>query len=305
MDGFIARVMIGAARGPNTTLSYAMDIRAERSRRVGSAIYGLGLIGFGWVALAHLDALPALEPISTSFPLRPLLGVVTAIVLIGCGALLVTKRQALQAAVSAGAFFAFLLVSLHIPNLAAHPLSGGAWVVAFEVVAISSAAWMLSAALMLDGAADSRQRTVWRRVGVVARQAFAISLLAFGASHFIYHQYVESVIPAWIPAHRFWAYAVGIAFLAAGAAISTGIKARLAATLLAVMFGSWVLLVHSPRVVTHSPNANEWTSLLVAVAMCGGSWLVGVCFAQLDQAVEDAGVASRGVRAKGRQLASL
>jgi hypothetical protein len=37
-----------------------------------------------------------------------------------------------------------------------------------------------------------------------------------------YRDYVASVIPAWIPAHMFWAYATGVAHLAAGAGIVQG-----------------------------------------------------------------------------------
>jgi uncharacterized membrane protein YphA (DoxX/SURF4 family) len=112
----------------------------------------------------------------------------------------------------------------------------------------------------------------------MARLAFGASFLVFGLSHFLYHAYVESVIPAWIPAHPFWAYAIGIAHLAAGISILTRVQARLAATLLAVMFGSWVVIVHAPRVTIDS--SREWTSLIVALAFCGASWIAAETFAR-------------------------
>ncbi|HTE47552.1 MAG TPA: hypothetical protein VK636_20080 [Gemmatimonadaceae bacterium] len=281
-----------------------MDIRLERSIRPGAALYGIGLIGFGIVGLVRLDAVPAIEPVSAAFPLRPLLAVVSAAVLIGAGGLLAAGRQTLRAAIGAASFLFFLLVSLHVPHLSAHPLNGGAWVGAFEVLAISSAGWLLAATIMLDQTADSPQSNLWRRVAVGARLAFSICLIAFGLSHFVYHQYVESVIPAWMPAHRFWTYGIAICFLAAGMSLATRIKPNLSATLLAIMFGSWVVLVHAPRTVGHSPNANEWTSLLVAVAMSGGSWIVSVCVAARNHDAANAGVAATGTHAKRHQLAS-
>ena len=109
---------------------------------------------------------------------------------------------------------------------------------------------------------------------MASRWGFGVSLLAFGSFHFVYHGYIESVVPAWIPAHAFWTYGIGCALLAAGLAILTGIKARLAATMLAIMFGSWVFIEHAPRVAASPSNADEWSSLIIALACCGASWIV-------------------------------
>ena len=108
----------------------------------------------------------------------------------------------------------------------------------------------------------------------LGRSLFALTLTVFGIQHLIYGQFVATLIPSWIPGRLFFAYAVGIAFIAATLSILSGIKARLAATLLGIMFLTWVFILHSPRVMAASTNGNEWTSLLVALAMSGGSWIV-------------------------------
>ncbi|HEV2291514.1 MAG TPA: hypothetical protein VGR60_06725, partial [Gemmatimonadales bacterium] len=61
---------------------------------------------------------------------------------------------------------------------------------------------------------------------------------------------------------------------AAGLAIVTRIRARLAATLLGAMFFSWVVLLHIPLVITSHGAGGKWTSLFVATMMCGGAWMV-------------------------------
>src|SRR6267378_1049524 len=81
---------------------------------------------------------------------------------------------------------------------------------------------------------------------------------------------------SWIPARLFWANAVGIAFIATTLSLLTNIKARLAATLLGLMFLTWVLILHLPRVAAAPHNGNEWTSAFVALAMCGGAWMIAV-----------------------------
>ncbi|HEV7376874.1 MAG TPA: hypothetical protein VGN95_19315 [Pyrinomonadaceae bacterium] len=76
------------------------------------------------------------------------------------------------------------------------------------------------------------------------------------------------------PIEAYWPYLTGTAFIAAGLSIMTKVKARLAATLLGVMFGAWVIILHAPRVAAKLRDKEEWTSLLVATAMCGGAWLL-------------------------------
>lgn len=34
-------------------------------------------------------------------------------------------------------------------------------------------------------------------------------------------------------------------------------------------------MLHAPRVAGKLRDRNEWTSLLIATSMCGGSWLLG------------------------------
>ena len=54
----------------------------------------------------------------------------------------------------------------------------------------------------------------------------------------------------------------------------TRVQEQLATALLSVMFGTWVLVLHIPRVIAHPRTGNEWTSMLIAAAMCGGSLIV-------------------------------
>src|SRR5438094_598227 len=77
-----------------------------------------------------------------------------------------------------------------------------------------------------------------------------------------------------MPGSLFWAYFVGVAFFAAAAGILCKLMARPAATMLGVMFFLFVVLLHIPRIVGNAGNGNEWTSGFVALAMCGGAWIL-------------------------------
>jgi uncharacterized membrane protein YphA (DoxX/SURF4 family) len=224
------------------------------------------MIGFGAISFLLRDAVPSLEPLPVWLSAHAVVGVVSAVVLIVTGLALLVGRWTSPAAMTLAWFLTLWSVALHLPRFIAAPKDPGVWVPAAEVFAINAAAWLLVSAL--------RAGDVWPRVAFVARLVFGATFVAFGFSHYLYHGYVESVIPSWIPAHVFFTYATGAAHAAAGLSLLSGIKARLAAALLAVMFGSWVAVVHIPRVIAAQGDKNEWTSLFVAVAMSGGSWIV-------------------------------
>ncbi len=90
----------------------------------------------------------------------------------------------------------------------------------------------------------------------------------------MYAPYIATLIPAWMPTHLFLTYFTGSAFIAAAMAIATRIQARLGASSLGLMFLLWVVLLHAPRVFGHIHNKDELTSLFVALAMSGGSFIV-------------------------------
>lgn len=75
---------------------------------------------------------------------------------------------------------------------------------------------------------------------------YAAPIAAFGTEHFTQTKEIASIVPAWIPWHYFWTYLVGACFVAAGLSLVTKIEARLAASLLAVAFFLFVVLMDAP-----------------------------------------------------------
>ena len=242
----------------------------ERQSRVGGAIYGAAIVSLGLVSLVLRNAVPDLEPLPASLPARVLIAMLVALILVAAGASLTADWRARTAARTVGAVLTVWLVALQLPRVIAQPKNGGAWVVLWEVAAMAAAIWMF--ALSSSESDSSRRPPAYVAVGL--RIVFGLSFIAFGISHFVYHGYVESVIPAWIPGHSFFATATGIAHIAAGVSLLTRVQEQLATALLSVMFGTWVLVLHIPRVIAHPRTGNEWTSMLIAAAMCGGSLIV-------------------------------
>jgi len=63
------------------------------------------------------------------------------------------------------------------------------------------------------------------------RYLLGIFLFTAGVQHFIFAEFVQHLVPSWIPGHLFWTYFAGVALIAGGLGLITGVKAKLAATL--------------------------------------------------------------------------
>jgi uncharacterized membrane protein YphA (DoxX/SURF4 family) len=190
-------------------------------------------------------------------PGRPLWAYLTAGVLIGTAVCIATGKKSRWSALLLAVLLLLRALLIYAPRLAAAPHDPRPWTSGFEILAMSGAALVLSGTLVALG-----------------RFLFAISLVVFGIQHFLYARFIATLIQSWMQAHLFFAYFVGMAFFAAALAIAIRKHGRLAATLLGLMFLLWVISLHLPRVAAAPHNGNEWTSMIVALAMCGGAWIV-------------------------------
>ncbi|MGB7621615.1 MAG: hypothetical protein WBN92_04625 [Terriglobia bacterium] len=106
---------------------------------------------------------------------------------------------------------------------------------------------------------------------------YAAPLAAFGAEHFTVTQAVASLVPAWIPWHQFWAFFVGACFIAAALSVVTKIQARLAASLLALTFFLFVVLMDAPGWARHPGNRFALALTLRELSFSGGALALAAC----------------------------
>jgi uncharacterized membrane protein YphA (DoxX/SURF4 family)/uncharacterized membrane protein len=99
---------------------------------------------------------------------------------------------------------------------------------------------------------------------------YAAPLACFGTEHFTLTKIIASLIPAWIPWHLFWAYFVGGCFIAAALSLVTRIQARLAASLLALTFFLFVVLMDAPGWARHPHNRFFLALTLRELSFSGG-----------------------------------
>lgn len=100
---------------------------------------------------------------------------------------------------------------------------------------------------------------------------FATPVAVFGTEHFTLTDAVASLIPAWIPWHQFWAYFVGVCFIAAALSLVTRIRARLSASLLALTFFLFVVLMWAPGAIQNPGNRFALAVALRETSFSGGA----------------------------------
>jgi uncharacterized membrane protein YphA (DoxX/SURF4 family) len=256
----------------------------------GRILYAIAVAGFGVVCLVYLDFVNSLQPVPASVPGYRVLAVCTGIVLIAAGLGILFNVRTYVTTLVLAAFFVLWIVGLHIPSAFTNPslLRSPWWIRTFESLALAGAA------LILAGLVRPAEGEQWIRAG---RIAFGVSLPVFGVLHFVYPENVAGLVETAVvplPAPLFWAYFTGAGHFAAGVAIASGKLARLAAILAGVMYASWALTLHLPRVLAPPPvrtpdfpagyggDRGEITSLFVCVGFWGAAWIVAGSLAKRD-----------------------
>jgi uncharacterized membrane protein len=111
----------------------------------------------------------------------------------------------------------------------------------------------------------------WDKAVPFGRLFFALPMAVFGTEHFVATEAIAGIVPSWIPAPRFWVYAVGIALFAGALSISLNIFARWGALLTGIMLFSFVALIHIPLVAGDLRDRISWTVALRDLSFSGGA----------------------------------
>lgn len=101
---------------------------------------------------------------------------------------------------------------------------------------------------------------------IAGRVCLGIFLCITGIQHFMYVQFVASLIPAWFPGNAvFWTYFTAIALIAGGIGLFIPYTASLAGLLAGIMVFTWFWVIHIPRVfVSVSDNIAVFEALGVS-----------------------------------------
>jgi len=243
--------------------------REKTTMVFGWRVYGLGVMALALVCLALGDFLPG-QTVPKDFPVRTALAYAVGGFMLVASAAIEWRRTAAWGAAALTAYYTLIVVIL----------MGGRVVLRHyaEFIAYSNAAEQLAIAaggLIVYAASAKIEAALAARLTRLGQLAFGVCLLFFGGAHFVYMNLTAPLVPKWLPpTQEFWGYATGIAFIAAGVAILTGVQARLAAILLTAMVASFTLLVHGPMLLTDPSSHMIWAENATNLVVMGAAWVV-------------------------------
>jgi uncharacterized membrane protein YphA (DoxX/SURF4 family) len=236
---------------------------------LGRWFFALALIGFGLenVAFGHYVVARA-APWPADPLAQHLVAYVTGAIFLGCAGAILAGRWTREAALEAAALILGWSLCLHWPKAMAGSALSGDWTNALKAVVLAAGGVVV--AVRAPGPANGVLAGLRR----MAPHACAPFFLLAGIQHILFAQFVETLVPPFIPFARFWTYCAAAALLAAGFGLLAPPVRRLAAILTGWMVFSWVFLVHVPLVFRIGPL--EWQGVFEALGISG------VCFLLAD-----------------------
>ena len=212
------------------------------------SMIGLGLEHFCFQAFVTGRAPPWPE----SLPGETVWAYVTGFVIVAAAGLILTARRGRLAAIVLGALILFWAVLRHIPVVIASDVLSPDWTRAVKALAFFGGALAVAATFpkwkSARGTAFSRFLDRDAAFILIGTICLAVFMVNNGIQHFIYTEFVASLIPSWFPGDPvFWTYFSAIALFAGAAGMLYRRTACAAALLTGIMVFAWVWIVHVPR----------------------------------------------------------
>ena len=241
--------------------------------------FAVPMVAFGVQHLIYLDFVTRVFPrLPAWVPFPSFLAFVGGVFLIAAGVAIMTGMAARLMALLLGAVIFVSFALLHLPIALANPSHGGLWTMAGKALFMSGGSFLVASSLPVESgnAADrfAPMTRVLEKFIPPAPYFLAIFLILCGILHFIYVDFVASLVPGWIPGPIFWTYFAGVALIAGGVGICVRSTSQLAAALSGLMIFLWVLMLHIPRAAADLHNSNETTAVFEALACSGTAFLV-------------------------------
>jgi uncharacterized membrane protein len=224
---------------------------------LGRVVFAVTLVAVGIAGLLTGDFVGVWDGVPKGTPARAELAVVCAVVSLAAGAGLLWPRTALATARALLLYLVLWALLFKGRFVLTQPLTEGTWQSLGENAVLVAGVWVLCEW-------DVR----------IARVIYALAMVAFGLSHFVYVDLTTPLVPEWLPWHLGWAYFTGAAYLAAALGVLSGVWARLAAVLSTLQMGGFTLLVWVPMALSGPMTPFRRGEFILSWALTAAGWVV-------------------------------
>jgi uncharacterized membrane protein YphA (DoxX/SURF4 family) len=257
----------------------------EAIAKAGRWAYAICLIGLAGQQIYYADLRPVFVPAWASpIPGHAVLAYLFSIILIGAASSLILGKGVRVAMLLLGGLLLALFLFSYAPfELFVNPNGGQivSWNNALKELSIAGSAFIITgtfpnAPAPGQGGQASPGARVFSVLIPVGMFLYSIMLVVFGIEHFLFAEFVRTLVPGWIPGDLFWTYFAAVALIGAGLALIFRVKVKLVAILLGTMVFIWFLILHIPRAVVApvSDQGNELSSVFESLGVAGIAFVI-------------------------------
>lgn len=245
----------------------------NKLNKAGQVFFGICLAGLGLQQFIYPGFRPVFIPETPSWlPVSTSWVYFTGALLIGVGLIIIFNLKAASISFYTGFVLLAVLLVFHLPFRFKHnPESLGAWTNALKLLTLAGCCFIISASFQIANMPATIAH--WKKAGEIF---LGITLILFGIDHFLYVQFVRSLVPAWIPGDLFWTYFAAIALIGSGVSFCLNIRKKYVGILFGSMLFIWLVVLHIPRALAPTPgdNGNELTSVFECLGFSGIGFLI-------------------------------
>jgi uncharacterized membrane protein len=246
--------------------------------KLGVYLYGIAAVAYGITDLVWGEFDPSDQPLQAwgdHIPGARIFAYVAAVWLVSAGAALLWRRSRRFAAASLTILYG-IFVLFPLPRFYWGPhVHGQRAYVYFGVLGDVCQEIILLVAAIIVWKSLSGPESLSHRAARILRWTFGLCSVDFGLAHLTAVWTVVPMIPKWIPLGRpFWAVFTGVAFVAAGMAIISGVLDVLAAKLLGLMLLVFSALALAPLIFSTPHDHGSWGANAYNLTAVGAAWIV-------------------------------
>lgn len=252
--------------------------------KIGRLFYSIGIVALGVHQLIIKDFRPEILP---SFPAWAhkyiVFPILAGIALIFVGAIIsglfkIKPGNAKKICLYLGLCFLVLIITCQLPYIlifSPDKLSRlDVWFGACEELAYCGGAFVMAGSFSgtrFNGAGKNYFELLLEKLISVGRIFFSILIILFGCSHFLFTDFVSTMVPKFMGAPIFWTYFVGAALICSGISIIFKIWIKPVAFLLAIMLMLFFIFFHVPDAIANPyvSGGTEIVRALIAVLFSG------------------------------------
>lgn len=242
---------------------------------IGRYLFAIGVAGIAIEHFIYADFMLGRAPAwPESWPGKLLWAYLTGLAFMVCAAALGAGRKVRQAMLVTASLLVLWAIIRHIPVVASDMFLGGAWTAAGKALVFVGGALAMTAGFQPANGSSFMSGFINRdrQFIVTARVCLGIFMIICGIQHFMFIQFVATLMPAWFPGDPvFWSYAGGVLLIGGGVGLFIPKTASLAALLSGVMIFLWVWIIHVPRI---SVSVSDNVAVFEALAFSGIAFVI-------------------------------